>query len=95
MSPGSEDEATEMETGAPHPAVTEMGKARFSISTGWERGRSGSSRSRGRSGMRLLDLHRDLPAQLCPCSILMCPFPRYPGWGGSQYLYHIYLAFQS
>lgn len=56
MSPGSGDEATEMETGAPHPAVMEMGKARFSISTGWERGSSRSSRSR----MRLLDLHPEI-----------------------------------
>lgn len=38
MSPGSEDEATEMGTGAPCPAVREMGKAGFSISSGWERG---------------------------------------------------------
>lgn len=92
MSPGSEDEAAEMEMGAPRPAVREMGKAGFSIGAGWERGS-------GRSGMWLLGLHWEMLAQLCPGSILMCPFPGYLGcleavcW--SRYLHHIYLAFQS
>lgn len=65
MSPGSEDEAIEMEMGAPCPAVREMGKAGFSIGAGRERG----------SGARLVDFHQEMPARFCPCSILMCPFP--------------------